>query len=71
MRIPYEFINENTNKLGLGMNKDHTFLRPGTIYLEKFHTPPLSYYLDEEKLDKEVFSWPCVKKIQNALGVSY
>jgi hypothetical protein len=43
-------------------------VRPRAADPEKFHTPPLPYYLDEEALDKEVFSWPGVKRVPKSSG---
>jgi hypothetical protein len=44
------------------MNRDHTFVRPQvTDLLKSFTLPHYLYYLDEEALDKEVFSWSSVK----------
>jgi hypothetical protein len=53
------------------MNMDHTFfwLRAGDA--EKFHNLLLPYYMNEEALVKGVFSWPIVKIIQKASGISY
>jgi hypothetical protein len=43
-------------------------VRPRATDPEKFHTPPLPYYLDEEALDKEVYSCLGVKRVSEILG---
>jgi hypothetical protein len=71
MRIPQDLLNWHTNKIWFDMNIDHTFVRPRDVDPKKFHTPPLLYYLDEETLDKEVCSWPGVKREKKKSGISY
>jgi hypothetical protein len=69
--IPQEILNNNTRNIAFSMNRHNTFIWPRHASREHFHTPMLPFYLDEDALDKEVMSWPGVKRGQRKSGMHY
>jgi hypothetical protein len=53
------------------MNRHHTFVWPRHANREDFYLRMFSFYLDEEAFNKEVMSWPRVKRNQCKLGMHY
>jgi hypothetical protein len=53
------------------MNRHNTFVWPRHASREHFHTRMLPFYLDEEAFDKEVMSWPGVKRGPHKSGMHY
>jgi hypothetical protein len=47
------------------------FVWPRHVNREDFHSRMLSFYLDEEAFDKEVMSWPGVKRNPCKSGMHY
>jgi hypothetical protein len=48
--------------IAFSMNFHHTFVWPRYSNREDFHSCMLPFYLDEEAFQKEVMSWPGVKR---------
>jgi hypothetical protein len=57
--------------ISFSMNHHHTFVWPRYANREDFHSCMLPFYLDEEAFDKEVMSWPGVKRNPHKSGMHY
>jgi hypothetical protein len=62
LHIPQEFLNLNTWNIAFSMNNHHIFVWPRHDNREYFHSHMLPFYLYKEDFDKEVMSWPGVKR---------
>jgi hypothetical protein len=69
--IPQELLKLNTQNITFGLNQHYTFVWPRHAESEDFHTRSLPFYLDEEAFDKEVMSWPGVKRNPHKSSMHY